>query len=76
MQGQGISMSRTSGQSVPPLLVSPREAANLLGISERSLHTYTAAGTIPVVRIGGSKRYSVAALSEWIRAASEKKVRE
>jgi excisionase family DNA binding protein len=49
-----------------PLLVVPREAAKMLAISERSLATWTKAGLIPVVRIGKSVRYRLAALQEFV----------
>jgi excisionase family DNA binding protein len=48
-----------------PILVTPREAARLLSISERSLHAWTKAGLIPRVRIGKSVRYSLQSLKEF-----------
>jgi excisionase family DNA binding protein len=55
------------------LLVSPREAARLLSVCERTIYTLTKAGEIPAVRIGRAVRYSMDDLKEWIRRASEKK---
>jgi excisionase family DNA binding protein len=55
------------------LLVTPREAAKLLSISERTLYAFTKSGIVPVVRIGRSVRYSLDDLREWIRDRSEKK---
>jgi excisionase family DNA binding protein len=49
-----------------PLLVKSREAARLLGISERTLYTLRRQGRIPYVVIGQSIRYSVSALNRWI----------
>jgi len=46
----------------PPIQVSPREAARLLGIGERTLWERTKAGDIPHVRIGRLVRYRVASL--------------
>ena len=63
----------TTKQPLPRLLVSPREAAKLLSISERTLATYTKSRLLPVVRIGHSVRYSPDDLREWIRRATEKK---
>ena len=60
-------------ETIPVLLLNPRDAAKALGISERSLATYTKSGLLPVVRIGCSVRYSVEALREWIGRATEKK---
>ena len=56
-----------------PPLVSPRQAARLLSVSERTLYAFTRNGTIPVVRLGRSVRYSLDDLREWIRSRSEKK---
>ncbi len=53
-------------ETPPKLLISPREAANVLGISERKLWSMTQASQIPVVRLGRSVRYSVRTLESWI----------
>ena len=60
-------------QSVEPLLLNSRQAAKTLGISERTLATYTKSGLLPVVRIGHSVRYSPEALRRWIEGATEEK---
>lgn len=46
----------------------PREAARALGVSERTLWTWTAGGStgIPHVRIGGVLLYPVRELEEWL----------
>ena len=49
-----------------PLLVDARETAKLLGLSERTLWTYTDKGVIPSLKIGRSRRYSVLTLQRWI----------
>ena len=49
-----------------PLAVGRREAATLLGISERLLWTWTQAGTIPHVRIGSRVLYPVEQLRQWL----------
>lgn len=51
----------------PPALLSAREAAEFLGISERSLHRLKAAG-LPYVPVGRLIRYRPEALSEWAKA--------
>jgi excisionase family DNA binding protein len=48
------------------LLVSSREAAKILAISERTLWTLTKIGRIPFVQIGGAKRYAIADLLRFI----------
>ncbi len=60
-------------RTIEPILLPPRQAAKLLSISERTLYAFTKAGTIPVVRIGRSVRYSLDELKEWIRSRSERK---
>jgi hypothetical protein len=50
-----------------PILFTPRLAAAVLAISERSLWALTAPrGPIPVVKIGRSVRYSAEALRAWV----------
>ncbi len=48
------------------LAVNRREAAAMLGISERLLWTYTNAGTIPHARIGTRVLYPVSKLRAWL----------
>lgn len=48
------------------LTVNRREAAAMLGISERLLWTWTNAGEIPHVRIGTRVLYPVSVLREWL----------
>jgi excisionase family DNA binding protein len=60
-------------QQAPILLLTPRQAAKALAISERTLATYTKSGALPVVRIGACVRYSPDDLRDWIRRATEKK---
>jgi excisionase family DNA binding protein len=50
----------------PILLLTPRDAAKALAISERTLWTLTNDGKIPHKRIGRAVRYSVADLQAWI----------
>lgn len=53
-----------------PLLISPRLAAELLGVSEKTLWNNTAprGSGIPAVRLGRSVRYSRVALEKWIES--------
>lgn len=52
------------------LLLTPREAAKALGISERTLYAYTAAGRIKAIRLSPQvKRYSMQALEAFIESA-------
>ncbi len=50
------------------LLVSAREAAAALSISERTLWSLTAKGEIPCVRIGRAVRYSRRELEQFVAA--------
>jgi hypothetical protein len=57
----------SSPEAPSALLVSPREAAKLLCVSEKTLWSHTMPrGPIPVVRLGKSVRYSVKALANFI----------
>jgi len=61
-------MSSNPGNARHMLLLRPREAAQALAISERTLWGLTKTGTIPCVRLGRSVRYDVADLREAIAA--------
>lgn len=54
----------------PPLALRPREAARALGVSARTLWTWTKTGHVPHVRVGDGKRkttlYPVAELRDWL----------
>jgi excisionase family DNA binding protein len=59
-----------SQQSIEPMLLTARQAAKLLNISERTLYARTADGSITVVRIGNRGiRYDPADLVAWIERA-------
>lgn len=52
-----------------PLLLTPRDAAQALAVSERTLWGLTAPrGPLPAVRIGRAVRYSRDALARWVDA--------
>jgi len=57
-----------------PLLLTRREAAQLLGVSERTLYSISSPrGTVPCVKVTDrTVRYSRAALMAWIEERSEK----
>ena len=61
-------MSRPqSGDSPTPMLLTVRQAAAALSISERTLWAFSSPrGAIPVVRIGRSVRYDRRDLQEWL----------
>jgi len=56
-------------------LLNERQAAELLGISARHLHTLRKRGEVPYIRLGGRVLYAPEALQRWIerrlQAASE-----
>jgi excisionase family DNA binding protein len=57
-----------------PLLLTPREAAEALAVSERTLWSLTwPRGPIRAVRIGRSVRYAPDALRAWVDAQSDGK---
>lgn len=53
-------------------LLKPREAADVLGICERSLWTLTQREELPCVRIGRSVRYDMADLVAFIESNKNK----
>lgn len=63
--------------SIAPLLVTAREAARMLSVSERTLWAWTKEGRLPIVRLATSaaaagrkqNRYAVADLLAFIDAA-------
>jgi excisionase family DNA binding protein len=57
-------------EQLPQLLLSPREAASALAISERTLFTLTKRGEIPPVRFGRAIRYELDALRACIAKRS------
>ncbi len=57
-------------RTIEPILLTARQAARLLNISERTLYARTADGSISVVRIGNRGiRYDPADLRAWIERA-------
>ncbi len=59
-------------QAIEPMLLTPREAARALSISERTLWQRTKDGVIPAIKVGHLVRYSPDDLRHWIRQASTK----
>jgi excisionase family DNA binding protein len=56
------------------LALRPRQAAKVLGISERHLWALTAAGQIPHTKLGRATLYPVAALKRWLDEQTSKGV--
>ena len=56
----------TETTSAPAILMTPRQAAKALAISERTLWELTRRGAIPRLKIGASVRYDVKALQAFI----------
>ena len=56
-------------QSEP--LLRPAQVAELLGVTRSRVYQLIAAGTIPVVRVGGAIRIPQAAGEEWLKRRSE-----
>ena len=63
---------RRSEQAIEPMLLTAREAATALTISERFLYTMTQRGDIRAVRLGRAVRYDPKDLRAWIEKAKEK----
>lgn len=56
----------SSSNALEKLMLTPREAAASLSISERTLWTLTQEGRIKVKRIGRSVRYPIDVLREFV----------
>ncbi|MFO0897985.1 MAG: helix-turn-helix domain-containing protein [Pirellulales bacterium] len=54
-----------------PLALRPREAAKALGVSDRTLWSWTHHGDIPHLRIGRTVLYPVEGLQAWLRSRSQ-----
>ena len=59
-----ITIGTKSGQ----LLLTPKQACDVLQISARNLWGRTASGEIPSLKIGRLRRYSVDDLNRWIES--------
>ena len=58
-----------SANTIEPLLLTPAEAARLLGRSLRSFYRDISAGRVPrAVRLGASRRWRLSELRAWIEA--------
>jgi len=62
--------TETSG-TAEALLLTPREAAARLRLSDRTLWSLTRAGEIPAIRIGRSVRYDPRDLAKWIASKKQ-----
>ncbi len=60
-------MSLVLPDGQPRLLLTPEEAARALGIGRTKLYELLTTAKLPSVRIGGSRRVSVDALTEFVR---------
>jgi excisionase family DNA binding protein len=59
-------------RTIEPLLLTCRQAAKILSISERTLFSLTKSREIPAVRFGGRNvRYDPADLRAWIDSAKK-----
>ena len=58
--------SKSANSDEQPILLSPKEAAMRLRISERTLWTITDRGEIQCIRIGASKRYPITELERFV----------
>jgi len=50
----------------PCLALRPRQAAKALGVSERTLWTWTQQGSVPFVRLGKTVLYPTDSLRRWL----------
>ena len=52
--------------TIPPRLLTPKEAAGFLAISTRTLSRIVKQGELPVVRVGGSNRFTMPDLEVYV----------
>jgi len=65
-------MNESTWTETRPMLLTAREAARLLGVSERTLYNWRATESLPHVRIGKRcVRYPSDALRRWAAARTE-----
>ncbi len=62
-----MTLLKIEKNSASPLCVGKRDAARLLGISERTLTSRSIDGEVPSFVVGGRRLYPVDLLQEWIR---------
>jgi len=55
MSNSAVSNKSLSLRANPPILMNEREISLFLGLSERTVRTYTGNGVIPVIRVGRRK---------------------
>jgi excisionase family DNA binding protein len=58
-------------ETIEPLLLTARQTARMLSISERTLYSITKEGRLRAVHIGRSVRYDPADIRAWIEAAKK-----
>ncbi len=63
---------RREENAVEPMLLTGKEAAKVLSVSERTLYALAKAGELPAIRIGRAVRYDPLDLRAWIEQAKEK----
>jgi excisionase family DNA binding protein len=63
---RGIEHIGPGGGSDGPLLLSAKQAAKSLGVSERTLFTLATDGDLPSVKIGRRRLYSAVSLAQWV----------
>lgn len=57
-------------------LLSPREAAEILGVSLPTLYTWTYRRQIPAQKVGRLLRFSPAALQRWLKGQEQRTLAE
>jgi excisionase family DNA binding protein len=71
LSGGPTMFQRRDEQTIEPMLLTARQAARVLSISERTLWSLTKDGQIPAVRIGRAVRYDPEDLRRWINLAKD-----
>jgi excisionase family DNA binding protein len=62
-----VRTTRTDERHVPKLLLTPKEAARVLGVGRTTLYELLRTGAVTSVRIGGSRRVPTSAVEDFVR---------
>lgn len=64
-------MSNAYLGSVPETLMTVRDVAHFLRVSEAWVYRNSRSGALPTIRVGRARRFSRAEIAEWIRSQQD-----
>ena len=72
LTGKQLPPAETSGQSSEPLMTT-RDAATYLKMSESTLYHWATDGRIPCLKVGGALRFRRSVIDAWLAGKVQKK---